>query len=140
MSIRKVNPYLLFNGTAAKAIELYQSALGAKTEAMMRYGDGRGCDKLPAEQRDYVMHAMLRIGNDVLMFSDCPPDRAATPGTHVQIALDYTDLAAMERAFAAMSEGGKVETPIQDMFWGAKWGSLTDRYGIHWMFNCEMKK
>jgi PhnB protein len=58
----------------------------------------------------------------------------------VEIALDYTDLAEMEKAFTAMSAGGQVGVPIQDMFWGAKFGALTDAYGVKWMFNCETKK
>ena len=42
MSIKQLNPYLIFNGTAAKAIQLYESALGGKTEGLMRFGDVPG--------------------------------------------------------------------------------------------------
>ena len=38
--------------------------------------------------------------------------------------------------FQTLAEGGKVEVPLQDMFWGACFGSLKDRYGVQWMFNC----
>jgi PhnB protein len=140
MSLRRMNAYILLNGTAGKAIELYQKALGAKAEAVMKYGDVPGMQTVPPEQRDYVMHAMLKIGNDALMLSDTPPDRPAGSAGNVEIALDYTDLAEMQQAFEAMSAGGKVSVPIQDMFWGAKWGSLTDAYGVRWMFNCDTKK
>jgi PhnB protein len=140
MSIRRINPYIILNGTASQAIQLYQSALGAKAEAIMRYGDVPGMKAVPPEQRDMVVHAMLKIGEGTLMLSDTTPDRAVTDGGKVEIALDYTDLAEMEKAFTAMSAGGQVGVPIQDMFWGAKFGALTDAYGVKWMFNCETKK
>ena len=39
-----------------------------------------------------------------------------------------------------MSEGAIISLPLQDMFWGAKFGKLVDKFGVSWMFNCEMKK
>ena len=139
MSIRRLNPYILLNGTSEKAIQLYQSALGAKVETVTRYSDIPG-SKVPAEQKNYVMHAMLRVGESVLMLSDTTPDRPVRFDGNVEVALDYTDAGEMAKAFETLSAGGKVAVPIQDMFWGAKFGSLTDAYGIRWMFNCENKK
>ena len=46
----------------------------------------------------------------------------------------------MTKKFDALAEGGKVQEPLQDTFWGAKFGILQDAYGIRWMFNCENKK
>ena len=61
MSIKKVNPYIQFNGTAEGGIKLYQSALGAKIEGISRYGDVPG-PGMPPEHRSRIMHAVLRIG------------------------------------------------------------------------------
>jgi PhnB protein len=138
MSIKRVNPYILFNGTAEAAIDLYKKALGAKTENISRYGDVPGTDA-PAEQKNHIMHAALRIGDGVVMVSDTTPDRAAAEG-NIQIALHFTDSAEMAKAFEALSAGGKVTLPVQDTFWGAKFGMLTDAYGVRWMFNCEAEK
>lgn len=44
-----------------------------------------------------------------------------------------------DRLFNALSAGGKVEIPVQDMFWGAYFGSFTDRFGINWMVNCAAR-
>ena len=55
-----------------------------------------------------------------------------------ELAID--DVADTEKKCNALAEGGKVTGPLQDTFWGAKFGTLTDAYGIHWMFNCELKK
>ena len=38
--------------------------------------------------------------------------------------------------FQTLAEGGKVEVPLQDMFWGACFGRLKDRCGVQWIFNC----
>ena len=39
-----------------------------------------------------------------------------------------------------MGAGGTVTMPLQDMFWGARFGMLKDTFGVQWMFNCELKK
>ena len=44
-----------------------------------------------------------------------------------------------DRLFEALSAGGTVEMALQEMFWGGYFGSLADRYGIRWMFNCASK-
>lgn len=140
MAIRNLNPYLCFEGTAQKAIDLYTQALGAKVEGAMRYGDVPGNDQ-PAATKDLVMHAKLQIGGGVVMVSDARPgDRVATSGKQVQIALDFDDPKDMARKFDALSQGAKIEMPLQDMFWGAKFGMLTDAFGVSWMFNCDHKQ
>jgi PhnB protein len=139
MAIKSLNPYLSFDGTAEKAIELYESALGAKTEGPMRWGDVPDM-KVAAEHRNRVMHALLHIGEGDLMLADSQPDRPAAKDTNVQVCLHFDDVADMAKKFAALGAGGQVTMPLQDTFWGARFGMLTDAYGIHWMFNCELKK
>ena len=53
--------------------------------------------------------------------------------------LETDTRAETEQLFKALSNGGKVEMELQDMFWGAYYGSLTDKFGIQWMFNCNGK-
>jgi PhnB protein len=139
MSIKKINPYIHFNGTAEKAISLYERALDAKTESISRYGDVPGM-QVPPEQKSLIMHAVLRIGEGAVMVSDTTPDRPIAAEGNVQIALDFTEPAGMAKAFEALAAGGKVTLPFQETFWGAKFGMLTDVYGVRWMFNCELKK
>lgn len=139
MSIKKINPYILFNGTAEKAIKLYETALGAKVEHIMHYGEAPGTSA-PAGSKSLIMHGVLQIGEWTVMLSDTTPDRPVATEGNIQIALDFTDPAEMAKTFDALSVGGKVVLPLQDMFWGAKFGMLTDAYGVQWMFNCELKK
>jgi PhnB protein len=135
MSISNVNPYLNFNGTAAKAIKLYESALGAKVESVMPFGD-----KGPPGTQDRVMHATLRLGAGVVMLSDTMPDMPPPAGNNMHVSVNCDDAADMATKFDALAVGGQVRIPLQDTFWGARFGMLTDAFGINWMFNCELKK
>ena len=140
MAIKRLNPYLSFNGTAARAIRLYETALGAKVENVMRWNEAPGTEVTP-ETKDLVMHARLRIGDGILMVSDSQPNQPVTAGTNAHVTLDFDDPNDMGRKFEALSAGGgKVTMPLADTFWGAKFGMLTDAYGVSWMFNCETKK
>jgi len=140
MAIKQLNPYLNFNGTAGKAIRLYETALGAKVDNVMRWNEAPGT-KVTPETKDLVMHARLRIGDGILMVSDSQPTQPVTAGTNAHVTLDFDDPTDMARKFEALSGGGgKITMPLQDTFWGAKFGMLTDAYGVSWMFNCETKK
>lgn len=135
----KLNPYLNFNGTAEKAINHYERALGAKVETMMRFGDVPEMDVTP-ENKNRVMHALLQIGEGVLMISDSRPEEPVSVGSNIYVTLHFDDPEEMAKKFDALAVGGEVTMPLEDMFWGAKFGTLQDAYGIPWMFNCELKK
>ena len=137
--MNQLNPYLLFNGDAAKAIELYEKTLGAKTEGLMRYGDGPGGGEISKKDTDLVMHAMLRIGGGVVMVGDSMPMQPVAFGDNVQVVLDFEDKAEMIEKFNALAKTGKITMPLADMFWGAHFGSLVDAHGVNWMFNCTLK-
>ena len=138
MPIRQLNPYLSFNGSAGKAIQLYESALGARTENVMRFGDAQGMPVAPAD-KDRVLHAVLHIGAGVLMLSDSMPGAPTPSGNNVTVTLDFDDAADMSARFDALAVGGKVTMPLADTFWGARFGMLTDAFGVPWMFNCQLK-
>jgi PhnB protein len=138
MGIKQLNPYLMFNGTAAQAIALYEQALGAKAEQVMRFGDAPGTDPHPA-LADQVMHALVRIGPDVIMASDTMPGQPAAADSNTHVCLDFDDPEDMTAKFNALAEGGTITTPLQDTFWGARFGTLTDAFGIRWMFNCTLQ-
>lgn len=140
MPIKKLNPYLNFDGTADKAIALYQSALGAKLDApISRLGEAPGMEVAP-EHKNRVMHAVLHVGEGLIMISDGMPGHPFSAGSNMHVVLDFDDVADMTRKFEALAAGGKISMPLNDTFWGAKFGMLTDAYGINWMFNCELKK
>jgi PhnB protein len=139
MAITQLNPYLIFNGTAAQAVALYEKALGAKTEHLSKFGDAPGMENQP-ENKDRVMHAMLNVGAGTIMASDSMPGDVSSPGTNNYVCLNFDDPDDMTTKFNALSAGGTVDSPLQDTFWGAKFGTLTDAFGVKWMFNCTLKQ
>jgi PhnB protein len=139
MAIKQLNPYLNFDGTAAKAIALYEKALGAKTEGLQRFGDVQGMPTAP-ENKDRVMHAVLHIGAGLVMISDGMPGVSVPTESNMSVTLDFDDTKEMEQRFDALAAGGKITMPLQDTFWGARFGMLKDAFGIQWMFNCQTGK
>jgi PhnB protein len=143
----RVTTYLNFAGNTEEAFLFYKSVF--KTEfagPIMRFGDGPPCPgqpPLPAAQAKMVMHVALPIlAGHVLMGTDSPESMGfkLIQGNNVSINLEPDTRAETDRLFAALAAGGKAEMPLQEMFWGAYWGTLADRFGTRWMFNCMAKK
>lgn len=131
-----MNPYLLFNGDCEAAITFYEKSLGGKVEAMFRH-EGTPMEKMvPPEWRKKIIHARLALGDQVLMASDCPPDRYVKP-QGFSVNLDCKNPAEAERVFNTLAENGSVQMPLQQTFWAARFGMVTDRFGTPWMINCE---
>jgi PhnB protein len=142
MSVIKLNPSLAFDGHARSAIRLYEEALGATTENLMRFADApppMGNLKSP-EHGERVLYALLRIGAGELMVMDAPPGvRVATDG-NVQISIEVDGLEDLTRKFDALARGGTVTMALQDAFWGARFGMLTDAFGVRWMLSCALAR
>ena len=108
-----------------------------------RMGDvpaAEGQPEIAEEDKNLVMHVALPILDGfMLMGTDAPESMGFTvvPGNNMYINLMPDTRAETERLFAGLSEGGEVSMPLPDMFWGDYYGSLTDKYGIQWMFNCS---
>ena len=134
----QLNVYLSFNGTCEEALNFYKDCLGGEIVSMQRFKD----TPVPAgdAQKDWVMHAEFRAGDIYFMASDVMPDQPVTSGNAVSLSLNVSDLAQQEDIFKKLSKGGHVLMPLQETFWGAKFGMLADRFGNRWLLNCELKK
>jgi len=134
----QINPYLNFNGQCEAALKFYEKALGAKIAFKLTYGESPMAKETPKEMHNQILHARLVVGTNVLMASDCPPDRfEEAKGITISIGVDTIEEA--ERIFAALSEKANICMPIQETFWAQRFGMLTDQFGIPWMINCEKK-
>jgi PhnB protein len=94
----------------------------------------------PKEAKDRIIHAALAKGPANLMASDTMPGMPFQPGNNFSVAIGCESLEEIERLFVALGEKGKVTMPLQDTFWGAHFGTLTDQFGINWMFNFPKPK
>lgn len=134
----QLNTYLTFDGQCEAAFRFYEQCLGGRIETMMTHGESPMAEQAAPEWRDKIMHVSLKVGEQVLMGSDSPPEYREKPqGFAVTINVD--DPAQAERLFHALTEGGMVRMPLQQTFWALRFGMLVDRFGIPWMVNCEGK-
>ena len=132
----QLNPYLTFNGRCEEEVRFYEKVLGVMIEAMMSHAGSPMEQQVPPEWRSKIMHARLRLGDEVLMASDAPPDRYQ-PMQGFSVTLGIEHPAEAERVFHALSERGTVQMPIQKTFWALRFGMLVDQFGTPWMINCE---
>ena len=132
----QLNPYLTFNGRCEEAFRFYEKVLGGKIEAMMSHAGSPMEQQVPPEWRSKIMHTRLRLGDEVLMASDAPPDRYQ-PMQGFSVTLAIEDPAEADRVFHALSERGTVQMPIQKTFWALRFGMFVDQFGTPWMINCE---
>jgi PhnB protein len=146
-----VSTYLNFPGNTAPAFEFYRSVFGTQFDTqyhgsgIMRMGDVPSTPDQPslsAADKQLVMHVCLPIlGGHQLMGTDATESMGMKVkfGNNCHINLQPDTRAETDRLFARLAEGGKVDMPLAEMFWGDYFGSLTDQFGVQWMFNCASK-
>ena len=141
MIMKEANVYLILDGNCAEAMKFYQKSLGAEL-LMTRFGEmPGGCPEGMEAGKDRIMHARLTKGAKVvLMASDTMPGHPFQQGNNFSIALDCESAQEVDKYFAALAEKGKVTMPVQETFWAARFGMLTDQFGINWMFNLDKPK
>jgi PhnB protein len=131
-------PYIMFNGTCEAALQFYAKALKGNIENMSRYGDTPGCEELAADPK-MIMHGIMTAGSFSIMGSDAGKNDKKFEGDNVQLSLGFDTAEEQQQVFEALSEGATITMPLQDTFWGATFGMLTDKFGIRWMFNYDKK-
>ena len=142
----KVSTYLNFLRNTEEAFNFYKQVFGGEfTGGISRFRDIPSTENtppIPDEDKDLVMHVVLPIlGGHNIMGTDAPESMGfkVTFGNNVYINLEPDTREETNRLFNELSAGGKVETELQDMFWGDYYGSCKDRFGVQWMFNCSEK-
>lgn len=142
----RVSIYLNFRRETEEAFMFYKSVFGTEFQGgihrMGQVPPQEGQLPLSDADKNLVMHVSLPIlGGFMLMGTDAPESMGftLTQGNNVYINLESDTRAETDTLFAALSEGGKIEMPLQEMFWGDYFGSLTDKFGVKWMFNCTEK-
>ncbi|MEP6732832.1 MAG: VOC family protein [bacterium] len=135
--MKAFQPYLNFDGNTREAMTFYQKCVDGELD-VQTFADVKAPAPPGGENR--VMHARLEKGKAVIMASDTMPGMPFTVGNNIWVNIDCDDVPEIERYFTAFSQGGKVIMPLADQFWGARFGMLTDKFGINWMFNCDLKK
>lgn len=140
----KLNSYLNFDGNAEEALNFYKSVFGGEFHGgIMRMGGAPGSENLTDAEKNRVMHVALPItGGDVLMASDIMSSagQKLVMGNNNYICISPESREEADRLFEGLSEGGEVEMPMEDQFWGDYFGSFKDKYGVCWMINYGIHK
>jgi PhnB protein len=131
----QVQPYLNFDGRCEEAIEFYRKALGAEVMMLMRYKDSpeqAAPGMVPPGTENKVMHASLRVGDSMVLASDC--HSAGKPNFQgFSLSLTVPNDAEAAKRFAALADGGTVQMPLTKTFFASSFGVVADRFGVSWM-------
>ena len=147
-TVARVTHYLNFPGTTEEAMNFYKTIFNGKFvgKGIQRLGDipaHEGMPTLSDADKKLILHIELEIfGGYIIMATDAPESMGftMTPGNNMHINVEPESREETNRIFKALSEGGKITMPLEDMFFGAYYGSCTDKFGINWMVHFAEKK
>ncbi|HXH08643.1 MAG TPA: VOC family protein [Alphaproteobacteria bacterium] len=130
-----VEPYLFFEGRCEEAVDFYRHVLGAEVTMLLRFKDSPEPPPpgmLPPGSENKVMHTSFRLGETTVMASD---GRCGGQPSFQGVALSLTvvDEAEADQVFTALADGGRVQMALAKTFWSARFGMVTDRFGVSWM-------
>ena len=132
----KVQPYLIFNGNCREAFAYYVATFHGKLAFSLTFAESPFGSQTPEEMKQWIMHARIEFGDNALLGSDAPPDRYRSP-QGFSVSLQVEDPAEGERIFRRLADNGTVDMPWAQSFFAYRFGMCTDRFGQHWMINCE---
>lgn len=139
----QLNPYLNFEGNTEEAFNFYKSVFGGDFTSVVRFKDVPDAAQVSEADKNKLMHIALPIGeNMILMATDAleSMNHHLSVGNNFSICIDVASEGEADKLFKQLSEGGKADMPMQKAFWGAYFGSFTDKFGIQWMVNYTYPK
>jgi PhnB protein len=131
----KLDVYLNYAGNCQQAFRFYEKELGASIMMMMTHGQGPNAANLPAEQKDTILHARIRIGDTVVMGADIPKSE---PMRSAYLTLSADSESEAERLYAVLTEGGQIFMKMEKTFFANRFAMLRDRFGTSWMLLHEV--
>jgi PhnB protein len=137
--MKTMSPYITFKGNCREAMSFYRECLGGEL-LLQTVNESPLSEKLPAEMRKLIVHAVLSQEEFVLMGSDMLPDGGLVRGNAVSIVLGCTDEKEARSCYKRLSEGGRQTYPLTVNYWDTLLGCLVDRYGNSWLLNCSKEK
>ncbi len=133
-----ISPYLAFAGNCREAFTTYQKIFGG--ELMLLPASDMPADAgppPPGTSADTILHAALTSGDELLMGADDPTGGFKGDVHGMCVNYSATDVAAAQRVFAALSDGGQIQMPLDSTFFSPAFGMCIDRFGTPWMVMAE---
>jgi PhnB protein len=135
----QINSYLSFSGNCREAMTFYKDCLGGEL-TFQKIGESPMADKMPHQMKDCILHATLIKEALVIMGSDMVADKGLVNGNAVSLMLNCSSEEEIKKSYASLSAGGEATHPLENTFWGALFGDLTDKYGNHWLLHFDKSK
>jgi len=131
-----INSYLTFNGNCREAMTFYKQCFGGEL-VLQTVGESPMADKMPPQMKKSILHSTLTRGSLVLMGSDMVGDQGVIKGNTVSLMLNCSSEEEIKTCYSNLSNGGEATHPLENTFWGALFGDLTDKYGNHWLLHFQ---
>lgn len=134
--MKSIHSYLTFSGNCREAMTFYQKCLGGEL-SFQTIGESPLSKKMPARMKNCILHSTLSNGNLLLMGSDIVSEKGLLKGNAVSLVVNCKSENEIKACYKRLSQGGEETHPLENTFWNALFGGLTDKYGNTWMLHYE---
>jgi PhnB protein len=135
----RLSPYLMMNGNAKEAIQFYEEVLDGKVLYNQTFGEMPENPEfpLPEEAKELVAHAMIKVGETEIMFSDMFPGQTSQIGDQLTICISTKDFETSKQIFESLQQEGQIKMPLQETFFSPGYGVVTDKFGVTFQISTE---
>ena len=126
--------YLSFDGNCEEAITYYLDIFDGKLEILMRYSEGPPEFSKPGIENK-IMHATITFGGNCQIKASDDFHMPLIKGNNYHVSIAADDEEGGYAIFEGLADGGKTTMPFNDVFWGGKFGSCIDKFGVQWMIS-----
>ncbi|MBO9728746.1 MAG: VOC family protein [Chitinophaga sp.] len=131
-----IHTYLTFNGNCREAMSFYKECLGGEL-LFQTIGESPMSVGIPPFMKHFILHSCLTKGALVIIGSDMVPEAGLMTGNAVSLLLNCNSEDEARTFYKKLSRNGERTQPLENTFWGALFGTLTDKFGHHWLINFE---
>lgn len=135
----KCDIYLTFDGNCEQAMDFYKEVLNGEYQMVMRYADGPPEYNVPGNE-EKIMHVTMTFGDGCELKASDSFHMPIEKGNAYHVSLLADNEAQGETFFNGLSNGGQITMPYQEVFWGGKFGSFIDQFGVQWMVSSNPDK
>lgn len=134
----KCDMYLTFNGNCEEAMLYYKQVFNGEFTVTMRYAEGPPEYSNP-EIENKIMHQTLTFGDGCELKASDDFNQPLIKGNNFHVSISANDEAQAFSFFKGLSKEGTITMPYEEVFWGGKFGSCIDKFGVQWMVSSEAK-
>ncbi len=134
----QIDAYLNFNGNTRQAMTFYKECLGGEL-FLQTVAETPMADRCPEGMKNQIMHSSLTKGSVIIMASDMVGTDGLQVGNNISLSINCSSEQEVHDFFTNLSADGQIIEPLKEMFWGAIYGCVIDKFGIRWMFNFDTK-